>query len=64
MWTSKKIQIEPYTCIGEELEKLPSRISYIDLTQKEGQKILIKSILKYGVGIVKDVSILFYIHFQ
>lgn len=58
-WTGKKTQIEPYTCIGEELEKLPAKISYNDLTQKEGQKMLIKSILKYGVGIVKDVSIYF-----
>jgi hypothetical protein len=57
MWTGKKIQIKPYSCTGEELEKLPAKISYNDLTEKEGQKKLIKSIIKYGIGIIKDVSI-------
>lgn len=55
-WTSKKIQIEPYTCFGEDLGKLPSKVSFNDLTQIEGQKELIKSILKYGIGIVTNAS--------
>lgn len=55
-WTRNKIQIEPYTCFGEELEKLTSKVSYNDLSLKEGQKELIKSILKYGIGIVTNAS--------
>jgi len=55
-WTGNKIKIEPNSCFGEELEKLPAKVSYNDLTLKEGQKKLIKSILKYGVGMVINVS--------
>jgi len=55
-WTGNKIKIEPYLCFGEEIEKLSSKISYNDLTLKEGQKKLIKSILKYGVGVITNVS--------
>lgn len=59
MWSGNKIKIEPYNCFGEELDKLPVKISYNDLTLKEGQKTLVKSILKYGVGIITNVSKVF-----
>jgi len=55
-WAGNRIKIEPNSCFGEELEKLPSKVSYNDLPLKEGQKKLIKSILKYGVGIVTNAS--------
>lgn len=55
-WSGNKIKIEPYNCFGKELEELPTKVSYNDLTLKEGQKELIKSILKYGVGIVTNAS--------
>lgn len=55
-WAGNRKKIEPISCFGKELEKLPSKVSYSDLTLKEGQKELIKSILKYGVGIVTNVS--------
>lgn len=55
-WTGNRIQIEPNFCFGEELEKLCSKVSYNDLTLKEGQKELIKSILKYGVGVITNAS--------
>lgn len=55
-WTGNKIKIEPYTCFGEDLKKLPAKVSYNDLTQKEALKDLIKSILKYGLGIVTNAS--------
>lgn len=56
IWTRNNLKIEPYTCFGKDLEKLPPKISYNDLTQTETQKELIKSILKYGIGIVTNVS--------
>jgi len=55
-WAGNRIKIEPNSCFGKELEKLPSKVSYNDLTLKESQKELIKSILKYGVGIVTNAS--------
>lgn len=55
-WAGNRIKIEANSCFGEELEKLPSKVSYNDLSLKEGQKKLIKSILKYGVGIVTNVE--------
>lgn len=55
-WTGNKIKIEPYTCLGEDLKKLPAKVSCNDLTQIETQKELIKSILKYGLGIVTNAS--------
>lgn len=55
-WTGNSIKIEPNFCFGEELEKLCSKVSYNDLTLKEGQTELIKSILKYGVGVITNAS--------
>jgi len=57
MWERNSLKIKPYICFGKELEKFTTKVSYNDLTQTEGQKQLIKSILKYGVGIVTNVSI-------
>ncbi|XP_025205009.1 trimethyllysine dioxygenase, mitochondrial [Melanaphis sacchari] len=56
IWTRKKIKIEPNLCFGEELEKLPSKVSYNNLTLKECLKELMESILKYGVGIITNVE--------
>lgn len=55
-WSGNKIKIEPYNCFGKELEELTTKVSYSDLTLEKGQKKLIKSILKYGVGIVTNAS--------
>jgi len=55
-WAGNGIKIEPNYCFGKELENLPSKVSYNDLTLKESLKELIKSILKYGVGIVTNAS--------
>jgi len=55
-WTGNKIKIEPNFCFGKELEKLPAKVSYNDLTLKDCLKELMKSILKYGVGIITNAS--------
>lgn len=55
-WTKTKLKVEPYTCFGEDFEKLLPRVSYGDMIHEETQKELIRSILKYGVGIVTNVS--------
>lgn len=59
-WTQNTKKIEPYTCFGTELETLPSKLSYDEVTQEKGLKELITSILKYGVGIVTNVSKILY----
>lgn len=60
MWTRNTKIIKPFTCFGAELEKLPPKLSYDDVTQEKGLKELLTSILKYGVGIVTNVSKLLY----
>ncbi|XP_050436652.1 trimethyllysine dioxygenase, mitochondrial [Adelges cooleyi] len=55
-WTSNGVKLEPYTCVGKELESLPARVDANSLITTEGQRELVRSILKYGIGVITNVE--------
>ncbi|XP_050544698.1 trimethyllysine dioxygenase, mitochondrial-like [Daktulosphaira vitifoliae] len=57
IWTSNnQSKIIPHHCFGKELGSLPPRLPIDCVNQKKGQQELMKSLLKYGVGIVTNVE--------